>query len=644
MDVMGAPVDKNSLAPDKRLYRQVFSLVGVLIFTVAIVVTSLIWQHKSEDNRRILANDYHLAAAEWSAKIEIIAAILLEKVETNFKIQRLLEIRSDNTLLEIEYFTISQVVEDAMYASTLSIKTLQSLEEKYGDDTAILTVTQLSEAKQTIEALMNTPESYAQDNSETLLNQIRVYRLRAEQLHRIYNTGYRQALELSKEEKQNENILLGVIVLVTSLGGLVLVVIILTQIRKNEIQLQAAKTEAVRANKAKSEFLSTMSHELRTPLNAIIGFSDVICHEIMGPVSPSKYQEYAKDINVSGNHLLYLINQVLDMSKIESGKYTVYIEDFELKETIEEVIAMMKGRAISQKISLLTEIPIGPLQVKADQMITKQVLINLLTNAIKFTPDSNSITIRATSGEENIIIDVIDNGIGMSPEELKRAYEPFVQIEREKGRHHEGTGLGLSLCIHFAALQGSELVLKSKQGKGTTATISLPSTGINAIEGGGGSIEEPVEVPQWVPSMSIGTVKWDLDHVELLNIINKLKNSADENEPFEVANNLKKTLAHYVDIHLASEEFVMKQLEYPDYAAHKTKHDEFRGWMKAILNSSLDSKDELHSPELADHLLEWWYDHILKDDMAYKTFFYTRRKDVEDLLVNYKGVGSSHSL
>ncbi|MBT4040129.1 MAG: hypothetical protein HOC63_02125 [Rhodospirillales bacterium] len=442
-------------------------------------------------------------------------------------------------------------------------------------------------------------------------------------------------------EERNENIIIATIVSGVSIIGLIIILIILSRIRKGQIELQTALSDADRANRAKSDFLSTMSHELRTPLNAIIGFSDMIKYQIHGPVSPSKYQDYADDINESGNHLLALINQVLDMSKIEAGKHTVFIEDFRLSDVIKEVLAMIKIRANSQQISIATEFPSESLEVKADRMITKQILVNLLTNAVKFSSAGGSVTVRVLMSGREVVVNVIDTGIGMSREEQKRSLEPFVQIEREKGRSHEGTGLGLSLCNHFAELQGGKFTIHSEKGKGTVASFSLVPTDIESLEITETPKTESGKIGPWLPSMSIGIEKWDADHIALLGLIEELQGAIENGEPLEVKGYILNTLVPYIDIHLASEEFVMKRMNYPDYTAHLAKHDEFRHWMETILASPLETTDDWRSNVVANALLDWWYSHILKDDMAYTAFFYPRRKEVADLLADYKGVKAS---
>ena len=247
----------------------------------------------------------------------------------------------------------------------------------------------------------------------------------------------------------------------------------ITQRTEIEQRLLKAKRELEEANQALSRFLATMSHELRTPLNAIIGFSDMIKSEIFGPVT-QRYIEYAKDIHVSGTHLLSLVNDILDMSKIEAGEYTIYVKELELLKVINEVSRLVSSDIDSAQHNFSIDIPPNIPRVLADERTTKQLLLNLLSNAIKFTPPKGNIVVRASVNDDKAIVSVIDDGVGISSLDIERALKPFVQVERENDRYHEGTGLGLALCKNFAELQGGEFLLESDLGKGTTAKFTVP--------------------------------------------------------------------------------------------------------------------------------------------------------------------------
>jgi len=240
---------------------------------------------------------------------------------------------------------------------------------------------------------------------------------------------------------------------------------------------EVAMTRAEAANQAKSEFLANMSHELRTPLNAINGFSEIMAGELFGPLN-EKYKGYAGDILKSGQHLLSLINDVLDMAKIEAGKMTLHYEPVSLKEVCEDAVRLMRGKA--QEAGLTIAVEAGDLpDVEADHRGVKQVMLNLISNAVKFTPEGGSITLsltpfQGTGGEDRIRVACADTGIGIAPEDLTRLARPFEQVEGQHSKTTQGTGLGLALTKSLIEMHGGQLTLESEPGVGTTVSFDLP--------------------------------------------------------------------------------------------------------------------------------------------------------------------------
>lgn len=241
------------------------------------------------------------------------------------------------------------------------------------------------------------------------------------------------------------------------------------------------KIRAEDANQSKSDFLANMSHELRTPLNAINGFSDIMKKELFGPLGDPRYKEYVNDILFSGKHLLALINDILDMSKIEAGKMNLNTEMMLMHEMIASVVRILRGRADEEELHLIADVP-DVRAIEADPRAVKQVLLNLMTNAIKFTPKGGTVRVEVIEKQSGLIVKVHDSGIGIPQEDIERLAKPFEQVVDENTKHQEGTGLGLALSKSLIELHGGNFKMESEVGKGTTVIFSLPNTPIKPAE------------------------------------------------------------------------------------------------------------------------------------------------------------------
>jgi cell cycle sensor histidine kinase DivJ len=248
----------------------------------------------------------------------------------------------------------------------------------------------------------------------------------------------------------------------------------ITERKAREAVLVRARDEAESASRAKSQFLANMSHELRTPLNAVIGFSEILDRELFGAMGEQRYRDYARLIHESGEHLLQVVNDILDMSKIEAGKFKIVKEPFDVGALLNSCVEVMRHTAEKKDIALRVEVSGGLPQLIADKRACKQMLLNVIANAIKFTNGKGAVRVAARQDKEMIVLTVSDNGIGISERDLPKLGNPFVQAEASRDRSSEGAGLGLSVVNGLARLHGGRLEIASTLGQGTTATILLP--------------------------------------------------------------------------------------------------------------------------------------------------------------------------
>ena len=266
-------------------------------------------------------------------------------------------------------------------------------------------------------------------------------------------------------------------------GGTVTIVDDVSEIKAREQALMAAKEAAERASRSKSELLANMSHELRTPLNAIIGFSDILKNQMYGPLGDPKYGDYARDINESGVHLLALINDILDLSKIEAGKFELRPSRIVVEHCVEVAVKMVRVRADEKGVSVAAKLGEPLPALWADERAIKQILSNLLSNAVKFTPAGGSVMLAADllDGAHRLVVS--DTGIGIPGELLAEVTKPFFQVDSALDRAHQGTGLGLALCQSLIDLHGGQLTIRSTLSQGTEVSLVFPKARVVTTPG-----------------------------------------------------------------------------------------------------------------------------------------------------------------
>ncbi|MBT6140243.1 MAG: hypothetical protein HOH65_22415 [Rhodospirillaceae bacterium] len=248
----------------------------------------------------------------------------------------------------------------------------------------------------------------------------------------------------------------------------------LVERRKIEEELHLAKDLAEAANQSKSNFLANMSHELRTPLNAVIGFADVMRKEMFGPIGTERYKEYLGDISTSANHLLDIIGDILDIARIESGKYVLEPSDFQIQNLISETARFLKQASIRRGVTVVIQPSASPPLLHADHRAVRQMLLNLMSNAIKFTPAGGRVTVAYEANLQEAVLTVADTGIGIERVHLEKLAQPFYQIGDPTTRSREGTGLGLALTKTLIELHGGKMSIDSVPGEGTDVTLVFP--------------------------------------------------------------------------------------------------------------------------------------------------------------------------
>jgi signal transduction histidine kinase len=266
----------------------------------------------------------------------------------------------------------------------------------------------------------------------------------------------------------------------TSEGGSIIFLSDFTAIKEREESLRRAKREAEAANASKTRFLANMSHELRTPLNAIIGFSEILTGQFFGGLN-EKYLDYSQDILRSGRHLLAVINDVLDLSKSESGRMVLSARRLDMRDVLADCAAMVREQCSAAGLALHVAAMEQELLLDGDEAKLRQILLNLLSNAIKFTERGGAVSLAADAGDSALTVTVADTGIGMSPEDVEIAFQPFGQVDNRLERRYEGTGLGLPLTKALMELHQGRITIDSARGQGTRIILTFPRATAGAI-------------------------------------------------------------------------------------------------------------------------------------------------------------------
>ncbi len=254
------------------------------------------------------------------------------------------------------------------------------------------------------------------------------------------------------------------------------------KVRGRTAELEDAMLLAESSNKAKSEFIANMSHELKTPLNAIIGFSEAMLGGIYGPIN-ERHREYLNDILLSGEKLLGLINDMLDLTKIEAGSVSLDLRVFSLRELIKSAEGMLREKMVSHNVTFECRIDDGLDEISADERKLKQVMVNLLSNAVKFSPDNGKVTVLARRRGDSVEISVEDRGIGIAKDDIQKLFQPFSQLESSFQKRYGGAGFGLFLTKRLVELHGGRIWAESEKGQGTAFRFSIPAPHISSVQG-----------------------------------------------------------------------------------------------------------------------------------------------------------------
>ena len=381
--------------------------------------------------------------------------------------------------------------------------------------------------------------------------------------------------------------------------------------------LQKTKEEAEKANKAKSDFLASMSHELRTPLNAVLGFAQMLKLDPQSPLSPAQ-NEHVESILEGGNHLLELVNEILDLARIEADQINLSLEEVTASEVVADCVALTTPLGEPRGIKIADQFSGVPAAVlRTDRLRFKQSLLNCLSNAVKYNKDGGTVTVDGRETEDGFLrISVTDTGVGIAEEDYAGVFQMFHRLGADPMISREGTGIGLTVSKLLVERMAGRLGVESEEGVGSTFWIELPLTSNE-------------EVIIWTDAQRIGIDAIDKDHQVLISLTNKISLRSIDDEDLD---KIIEELIDYARYHFRREEAVMEACDYPDLETHQALHRELTSQVSDLAESWLKERDPRMLHHLRKFLWEWWINHIVQVDSEISQYTKGKDKDIRRAL------------